>query len=161
MKKTSHTKSNNPAQSNSRAKPSNREKGPTNRQLRAGENIRHILVSILARGEFNDPALSDVSITIGEVRMSPDLKHATIFVSSLGHSNNKNIADALNHAGAYIRGQVARELDSKFTPTLRFIGDDSYDFALKIDGLLAQPHVVQDLEHKPFLLEDEDSDDKE
>lgn len=128
--------------------------GPTQRQLRAGENIRHILVDVLARGEIHDPALKGVSLTIGEVRMSPDLKHANIFVSALGQENAKPYAEALNHASAFLRGLVARELDSKFTPRLKFIGDQSYDFAVSIDKLLEDPKVQQDLEHKKFHIED-------
>lgn len=135
---------------NSRAKET---LGPTQRQLRAGENIRHILVEVLARGEIHDPALKGVSLTIGEVRMSPDLKHANIFVSALGHKDAKVFADALNHASNYIRGLLARAIDSKFTPKLKFIGDESYDIALHIDELLANPKVSRDLEHPKFRLD--------
>lgn len=130
--------------------------GPTNRQLRAGENIRHVLVNIISRGEIHDPALQGISITIGEVRMSPDLKHANIFVSALGDDNPEIVAKSLNHAAAFLRGQVAHEIDAKFTPKLRFIADNSYDVALKIDGLLAQPHVQQDLERKNFTLDEDE-----
>jgi ribosome-binding factor A len=130
--------------------------GPTNRQLRAGENIRHVLVQIIARGEIHDPNLKGISITVGEVRMSPDLKHANVFVSALGEQDPEPIAKALNHAAAFLRGQMARELDAKFTPKLRFIPDKSYDVALKIDSLLANPRVQQDLERKHFTLDEDE-----
>lgn len=131
-------------------------RGPSQRQLRAAENIRHILVNIIARGEIHDPALQGVSITVGEVRMSPDLRHANIFVSALGDTDAKVIAAALNHASSFLRGQVAKGIDSKFTPKLNFIADNSYDFAVSIDNLLSNPHVVQDLEHKPFVISDDE-----
>lgn len=128
--------------------------GPTQRQLRAGENIRHTMVEVLARGEIHDPALKGVSITIGEVRMSPDLKHANIFVSALAEGDVDAIAKALNHASGFLRGKLAKVIDSKFTPKLKFIPDTSYDFAMKIDGLLSDPKVLQDLERKPVKIED-------
>lgn len=131
--------------------------GPTQRQLRAGENIRHVLVEVMARGEIHDPALFGASLTIGEVRMSPDLKHANIFVSALGHSDAKAFADALNKASSFLRGRLAKAIDSKFTPKLKFIGDNSYDFAVQIDELLANPKVAQDLERPIYRL---DSDEK-
>lgn len=129
-------------------------KGPSQRQLRFGENIRHILVEIFGRGEVHDVALQGISITVGEVRMSPDLRHANIFVAALGNSQAKEIAKALNHASGFLRNKLAQRLDAKFVPKLNFIGDDSYDFAVKIDELLAQPKVQKDLERKIFKLED-------
>lgn len=115
----------------------NTAEGPSQRQLRAGELIRHALVDILAREEFRDPDLQGVSVTIGEVRTSPDLKHATVFCSPLvGSDNPKAVADALNRASAFIRGRLGREIDMKFTPNLRFIPDTSYDEANAMDRLL-------------------------
>lgn len=127
--------------------------GPTQRQLRAGENIRHVLVEVMARGEIHDPALFGVSLTIGEVRMSPDLKHANIFVSALGQTDAKIYAEALNKASAFLRGRLAKAIDSKFTPKLKFIGDNSYDFAVQIDELLSNPKVAQDLERPIYRLD--------
>ncbi len=127
--------------------------GPTQRQLRAGENIRHVLVEVIARGEIHDPALHGVSLTIGEVRMSPDLKHANIFVSALGQVDAKSYAEALNKASSFLRGRLAKAIDSKFTPKLKFIGDNSYDFAVHIDELLANPKVAQDLERPIYRLD--------
>lgn len=119
--------------------------GPTQRQLRAGENIRHVLVAILRKGEIRDPALIDKSITVGEVRMSPDLKHATIFVAALGLHDGDEIAAALNRASKYLRGECGRALESKFTPDLRFLADVSYDAALKMNALFNDPKVRADL----------------
>ena len=129
--------------------------GPSQRQLRAGENIRHILVEILARDEIHDPVIRSASITVGEVRMSPDLRHANIFISVLGQSDGAIYATALNNASGFLRGRMAKAIDSKFTPKLKFIADDSYDFAVHIDELLADPHVVQDLARKPIRIEGE------
>ncbi len=120
--------------------------GPTQRQLRAGENIRHVLVAILRKGEIRDPALLDKSITVGEVRMSPDLKHANIFVAALGIHDAEEIAAALNRASKYLRGECGRALASKFTPDLRFLADASYDAALKMNELFNDPKVRADLE---------------
>lgn len=112
-------------------------KGPSQRQLRAGELIRHALVDILAREEFRDPALQGVTVTIGEVRTSPDLKHANIFCSPLvGSNDSEAVAAALNRAAAFIRGKLGRQIEMKFTPDLRFIPDKSYDDASAMDRLL-------------------------
>ena len=111
--------------------------GPSQRQLRAGELVRHARVDILAREEFRDPALQGVSVTIGEVRTSPDLKHAVVFCSPLvGSSDAKAVADALNRASSFLRGKLGRQIDMKFTPQLRFLADQSYDEATAMDKLL-------------------------
>ena len=111
--------------------------GPSQRQLRAGELVRHALVDIMAREEFRDPVLQGVSVTIGEVRASPDLKHATVFCSPLvGSSDAKAVADALNRAASFIRGRLGREIEMKYTPELRFLPDTSYDAATAMDRLL-------------------------
>ncbi len=123
---------------------------PSQRQLRAGELIRHALVDILAREDFRDPALASVSVTIGEVRCSPDLKHARVFCSPLGSDKNEDsraLTDALNRAAGFLRGRLGREIDMKFTPELRFIPDRSYDEATAMDRLLDSPKVRQDLEN--------------
>lgn len=130
------------------SKPANLE--PSQRQLRAGELVRHALVGILAREDFRDPALTGVSVTIGEVRCSPDLRHARVFCSPLGEDDQdatKALADALNRAAGFLRGRLGREIDMKFTPELRFIPDRSYDEATAMDRLLDNPKVRQDLEN--------------
>jgi ribosome-binding factor A len=123
-------------------------KPPTQRQLRAGEFIRHALTDILAREEFDDPALHGKSITITEVRISPDLKNATAFSAPLGGEDMAKTIEALNRVAGFLRGRLSREIDMRFTPILRFISDDSYDEARRIDQLLASERVRRDLERR-------------
>lgn len=118
------------------------------RQLRAGELVRHALVDILAREDLRDPELVGVSITIGEVRASPDLKHMTAFVAPLGAGDPQKIAAALTRASGFIRARLAKQVDMKFTPQLHFIADISYDEATHIDTLLRRPDVARDLDAK-------------
>lgn len=123
--------------------------GPSQRQLRAGELVRHALVDILAREEFRDPALQGVSVTIGEVRTSPDLKHATVFCSPLvGSTDADAVANALNRASAFIRGKLGRVIDMKFTPQLRFLADKSYDDASAMDRLLDEVAEREDFDQE-------------
>jgi len=123
-------------------------KPPTQRQLRAGEIIRHALTDILAREEFDDPALHGKSITITEVRISPDLKNATAFSAPLGGEDMAKTIEALNRVAGFLRGRLSREIDMRFTPILRFISDDSYDEARRIDQLLASERVRRDLDRR-------------
>jgi ribosome-binding factor A len=118
---------------------------PSQRQLRAAELVRHALVEILAREDLRDPALQGVSITVGEVRASPDLKHMTAFVSALGPSDARELAAALTRCKGFLRGRLARMIDLRFTPDLHFQPDASYDEARHIDELLASPEVARDL----------------
>ena len=122
-------------------------KPPSQSQLRAGELVRHALTDILAREEFADPALRGKSITITEVRCSPDLKHATAFCAPLGGKTDDmaKTAEALNRAAGFLRGRLAREVELRAVPSLRFVADDSYDEARRIDELLASPAVRRDL----------------
>lgn len=119
--------------------------GPSQRQLRAAELVRHALVEIVQREELRDPDLKSVSVTIGEVRASPDLKHMTAFVSSLGPGDPQLIANGLTRISSFLRGRLARSVDLKFTPELHFQPDVSYDEARHIDELLASPEVARDL----------------
>ncbi len=128
--------------------------GPSQRQLRAGELIRHALVDVLREEEIHDEALRGISVTVTEVRMSPDLKHATCFVEPLGagveaaptagHVNE--IIDALNTHAKFLRGLLGRRIDMKFTPDLRFRHDESFDNASHIDRLFDDPKVRADVE---------------
>jgi ribosome-binding factor A len=120
---------------------------PSQRQLRAGELVRHALVEIAAREDFRDPELRGVSITVGEVRASPDLKHMTAFVSALG-GDSRAVAAALTRCKGFLRGRLARMIDLRFTPELHFQADASYDEARHIDELLASPEVARDLVDK-------------
>jgi ribosome-binding factor A len=118
---------------------------PSQRQLRAAELVRHALVGIITREDLRDPDLRGVSITIGEVRASPDLKHMTAFVSALGPGDPRLIANGLTRSASFLRGRLAREIDLRFTPDLHFIPDQSYEEARHIDDLLASPEVARDL----------------
>lgn len=122
--------------------------GPSQRQLRAAELVRHALVEVLAREELHDPELAGVSVTVGEVRASPDLHHMTAFVAPLGNGDAAKIAQALNRAAPFLRGRLAKSVDMKFTPHLNFIPDVSYDEANFIDELLSAPEVQRDLKDK-------------
>ena len=122
---------------------------PTQRQLRAGELVRHALTDILSREAFRDPDLEQVLITVGEVRCSPDLKHANIFISPLGDDTQEGrdkLAAALNRAASFLRGRLGREVELRYTPQLHFIADRSYDDATAIDRLLMDPRVRRDVE---------------
>jgi len=122
--------------------------GPSQRQLRAGELVRHALVDILRQEDLRDPELQGVSVTIGEVRASPDLKHMTAFVSALGPGDPRAVAAALTRSRGFLRGRLARMIDLRFTPELHFQPDVSYDEARHIDELLASPGVARDLGRK-------------
>ena len=128
--------------------------GPSQRQLRAGELIRHALVDILREEEIHDEALAGVSITVTEVRLSPDLKHATCFVEPLGAGveaapttgHESEIIKALNAHARFLRGRLGPKLDMKFTPDLKCRHDERFDAASRIDRLFADPRVRADLE---------------
>lgn len=119
--------------------------GPTQRQLRAAELVRHALVQILAREDLHDPDLLGESVTVGEVRASPDLKHMTVFVAPLAAGDARKIAEGLTRCAPFLRGRLAREIELRFTPALHFQPDISYDEARYIDELLANPVVARDL----------------
>ena len=123
-----------------------RDAGPTQRQLRVAEEIRHVLAELFERRDFRDPDLAEAQITVSEVRMSPDLKHAVTFVSRLGRSDVDALLPALQRATPYLRGQVAHALRLKFAPDLTFQPDHALEYATKIDRLLHQPEVARDLD---------------
>ena len=121
-------------------------RGPSQRQLRAGELMRHALVDILRAQEITDPDLAGVSVTLTEVRMSPDLRHATVFVEPLGGGEQaKVVVKALNRHHKFLRGRLGHAIDMKFTPALKFLHDESFDEAARISALFADPRVAQDL----------------
>lgn len=139
------------------AKHSRTGAGPSQRQLRVGEEIRHVLAEILARGDLYEPVLAGLSITVSEVRMSPDLKHATAYVTPLGHMEDADaVLKALGRIARPLQGEVGRKVHLKFTPRLSFRLDTSFDYALRIDKLLHRPEVEQDL-----TRDDEQPDDDE
>lgn len=128
------------------ARNSNPRKQPAGqRQLRVGEEIRHALSSIFMRGELHEPALRDVSITVSEVRVSPDLKNATAYIMPLGGANREAVMEALAELAPSLRGLVGSKLHLKFTPRLGFRLDNSFDEAHRIHALLSQPDVVRDV----------------
>ncbi len=126
----------------------NREKGkaPSQRQLKVGELIRHALAEIFARGEIADPILNRHSLTVPEVRMSPDLKLATVYVLTLGGGETEDAVAHLDKHKRYLRGILARRVSMKFMPELRFKVDTSFAASARIDELLASPKVARDLD---------------
>ena len=120
--------------------------GPSQRQLRVGELIRHKVSEMLSRGEIHDDTLGAHVITIPEVRMSPDLKIATAYVMPLGGGDVDEIVIALNANRKYIRGEVARAVSLKFAPDIKFRADETFDEAMRIDALLNTAGVRRDIE---------------
>jgi ribosome-binding factor A len=120
-------------------------KPPSQRQLRVGELIRHKLAEMLARGDIHDDVLAGHVITVPEVRLSPDLKLATVYVMPLGGSDTEAVIAALARNKRFIRGEVAHAVNLKFAPDLRFRRDETFEEASRIDALLASPKVRQDV----------------
>ena len=114
--------------------------------LRVAELIRHAASELLSRSEINDPVLETHVVTIPRVKMSPDLKLATLFVMPLGGKDAGDVLKALDKHRAFLRGEVARKINLKFAPELRFKVDDSFDNAAKIDALLNSDKVRRDLD---------------
>ena len=124
----------------------NKASAPSQRQLRAGELIRHALADIFLRGESGDPDLEKLIPTVVEVQISPDLKIATAFVRTFQQGKEKQLLEALNRNRKYIRGLVAPKLEMKFTPEIRYRVDTALDYVTKIEKLLQSPEVARDLE---------------
>lgn len=121
-------------------------RGPSQRQLKVGELIRHALAEILNRGEISDEVLSRHSLTVPEVRMTPDLKLATAYVMPLGGGEAEEVVAHLEQHKRFLRGQLARRVNLKFMPELRFKVDVSFETFARIDALLASPKVARDLD---------------
>lgn len=121
-------------------------KPPSQRQLRVGEELRHELAAILQRGDFRDPDLLDLNVTVTEVRISPDLRAATAFVTPLGGGKLGSALAALRRAAPFLRGQLAKALKLRYAPSLSFEPDVSFDYAGRIDAILHSPEVARDLE---------------
>jgi ribosome-binding factor A len=120
-------------------------RGPSQRQLRVGELIRHALAEMLSRGEIHDDVLASHVVTVSEVRMTPDLRLATIYIMPLGGKDLAPVLEALERNRKYIRGEVARAVNLKFAPEIRFLPDETFDEARRIDEILRSPKVAQDL----------------
>src|ERR671916_2328594 len=119
--------------------------GRSVRLLRVGEQVRHALSDILMRGDVHDETLASHLVSVTEVRMSPDLRHATVFVKPLLGSDEAEVLAALKKHVRYLRGEVARRVNTKYAADLRFVADESFDEGGKIDTLLRAPKVAQDL----------------
>ena len=124
-----------------------KERGPSQRQLRAGEVVRHALVEVLRAEEIDDDAMRGVSVTITQVRMSPDLRHAMCFVEPLGGGKADEVVQALNRHARFLRGRLGHHIELKFTPDLRFMHDESFGAAEHMDRLFASEAVRRDLRH--------------
>ncbi len=120
--------------------------GPSQRQLRVGEMLRHALAELLTRREFHDDVLTDNVITVAEVRMSPDLKLATAYVTPLGGSDVAPVLEALDRNKRYIRTSIAKAVKLKYAADLRFRADERFDEALHIESLLNSPEVRRDID---------------
>ena len=120
--------------------------GPSQRQLRVGELIRHALAEILQRGDVPDPVLEKTVITISEVRATPDLKLATAYVMPLGGKNAEGVVAALEKNKKHLRGELARRVELRSVPELRFRVDTSFEVGAKMDALLDAPEVRRDVE---------------
>jgi ribosome-binding factor A len=119
--------------------------GPSQRQLRVAEEVRHALAALFERRDFRDPDLAAARVTVTEVRASPDLKHMTAFVSGLGRDLPPAQMAALKRAAPFLRGQVAKAVRLKFAPDLHFQPDTALDYAMQIDRALRRPEVARDL----------------
>lgn len=134
------------------------EKGRSVRLLRIGEQVRHALAAVLGRREVRDETLERTIVSVSEVRVTPDLRHATAFVMPLGGADGEAVLTALRSHGRYLRGEVARALSTKYTPELHFRLDESFDAGAKIDAILRRPEVARDLKPVPPVhrIEDEE-----
>ena len=120
--------------------------GKSVRVLRVGEQVRHALSDILMRGEVHDEVLARHMVSVTEVRMSPDLRHATAFVKPLLGSDEETVLKALRTNTAYLQKEVARRVNTKYAAKLKFLADESFDEGSHIDRLLRDPKVAQDLD---------------
>jgi ribosome-binding factor A len=120
--------------------------GPSQRQQRVAELVRHALAEVLSRGDIQDPVLTSHVVTVPEVRMSPDLKLATAYIMPLGGQDERPVIDALDRNKRVLRHEVARRVNLKFAPDLRFRRDETFDEASRIDALLRTEKVRRDIE---------------
>jgi ribosome-binding factor A len=120
-------------------------KGPSQRQYRVGEELRHAIARIIEHAHFRDPDLAGVPITVTEVRISPDLHNATAFVTPLGGRDMDKLVPALNRASGYFRRELAREVNLRTVPIVQFAADRSFDYSSRIEEILARPQVARDL----------------
>ncbi len=129
-----------------RGQPAGEPRPQTQRQLRVGELIRHALAEILSRGELMDDEVTRMMVTVPEVRVSPDLRNATVYITPLGGGDPKQAEKAMTRNARWLRGQVAKRINLKFAPELVFRYDDRFDETAHIDALLHSPDVARDLD---------------
>jgi ribosome-binding factor A len=127
-------------------------RAPGQRQLRVGEELRHLLAELLRPGELRDPALREANVTVTEVRLSPDLRNATAFVMPLGGANAAEIMAGLRRSAPFLKNRLARKIELRQMPNIAFALDDAFESAARISALLSSPAVERDL-HQP---EDDD-----
>jgi len=120
-------------------------KAQSQRQLRAGELVRRAVADILLEGHVREPALTGVPVTISEARVSPDLRHATVYVSGLTVADLEAVAAALNKAAGFLQKELGRRVEMRFTPKLRFEADSRFDDAVEVNEMLSRPGVKRDL----------------
>lgn len=120
-------------------------KPPSQRQLRVGEEVRHVIASLLERGDIRDPDVSGRVITVTEVSVSPDLKNASVYVQPLGGGDVKSVLTGLMRARAFVRRALAQRLRLRMVPEVTFLADSSFDYAQHIESLLGSPEVARDL----------------
>ncbi len=132
------------------------EKGRSIRLQRIGEQVRHAIAEVLGRGELRDELLQRTIVSVSEVRVTADLRHATVFIKALGGGDDQAVVKALAGHARYLRGEVARQLATKYTPDLRFRADESFDAGARIDAILRRPTIARDLDPaaKPRRLSD-------
>ncbi|MCI1438599.1 MAG: 30S ribosome-binding factor RbfA [Acetobacter indonesiensis] len=120
--------------------------GPSQRQLRVGEEVRRVLAELFARTTFRDPDLADADVTVTEVRLSPDFKHATVFIARLGRSDIDALLPGLKRVAPWLRTQMSHKLRLRVAPELHFQPDTTLDYAMHMDSLLKSPDVKRDLD---------------
>jgi ribosome-binding factor A len=140
-------------------RPSPDAQGRSIRLQRIGEQVRHAIAEVLGRGELRDELLQRTIVSVSEVRVTADLRHATVFVKALGGGDDQAVVKALASHARYLRGEVARQMATKYTPDLRFRADESYDAGARIDAILRRPAIARDLEPEARLPKLDDFDD--
>lgn len=152
---------NNKGKPSPRAKTATERRTPSNRPLKVGETLRHALDNILRRGDIHDPEMAKHNVTVTEVRMAPDLAHATIFVTSLGGIKSQEMLKELKRCAPMLRTEIARTIQLRHAPELHFQLDTSYDYASSIEQKLGAPEVARDLKSDNNDAPDFSSDDDE
>lgn len=135
--------------------------GRSVRLLRIGERVRHAIAEVIGRGELRDELLQRTIVSVSEVRVTADLRHATVFVKGLGVDDDEAVVTALTAHARFLRGEVARKMATKYTPELHFRRDESFDAGARIDAVLRRPAIARDLEPETRLptLDDLQADD--